>query len=104
MDKELDLLDRGPGRGDIPLEPVQVARYGEVVTGVVAYDQVFGRRANPGPPPVPLETLFSRQAEVYASVLAGALKARGPPAPVEGPPQQGCPGFGVCALEPPLPV
>ena len=38
MDRELDLLDRGPGRGRVPLEPVQVARYGAAVTGVVAYD------------------------------------------------------------------
>ena len=35
IDLELDLLDRGPGRGRVPLEPVQVARYGAAVTGVV---------------------------------------------------------------------
>ena len=38
MDRELDLLDRGPDRHRVPLEPVQVARYGAAVTGVVAYD------------------------------------------------------------------
>ena len=38
MDRELDLQDRGPDRHRVPLEPVLVARYGAVVTGVVAYD------------------------------------------------------------------
>ena len=38
MDNELNLFDRGPGRAGGPLEPVQVARYGAAVTGVVAYD------------------------------------------------------------------
>ena len=75
MDAELDLLDRGPGRGEFPLEPLQVARYGAAVTGVVAYDQVFDRRANPGPPPVPLADLFACQGEVHASVVARARKA-----------------------------
>ena len=73
MDEELDLFDRGPRRADVPLEPVQVARYGAAVTGVVAYDQVFGRRPDPGPAPTSLDTLFSLQEGVHASVLAKAL-------------------------------
>ena len=40
MDDELDLLDRGPGRGEFPLELVQVARYGVAVAGLVVYDQM----------------------------------------------------------------
>ena len=35
MDDELDLFDRGPGRGNVPLGRVQVARCGAAVTGVV---------------------------------------------------------------------
>ena len=58
----------------MPLEPVQVARYGPAVTGVVAYDQVFGRRPKPGPAPVPLHALFARQEEVHTSVLAKAFR------------------------------
>ena len=76
MDEELDLFDRGPGRADVPLEPVQVVRCGLAVTGVVAYDQVFGRRPNLRPPPVALDALFPRQEEVHASILARALKAK----------------------------
>ena len=75
MDKEQDLFNKGPWRGDIPLEPVQVAMYGAAVTGVVAYDRVFSRRANPGRAPVPLDTLFSLQEGVHTSVLAKDLRA-----------------------------
>ena len=76
MDRELDLLDRGPGRGRVPLEPVQVARYGAAITGVVAYDQVFKRRAKVGCEPVPLATMFANQEKLHASVVAGAVKAK----------------------------
>ena len=77
MDDELDLFDRGPGRAGVPLEPVQVARYGAAVTGVVAYDHVFGRRPNPGPAPTPLAARFARQEEAHASVPAKALGTAG---------------------------
>ena len=76
MDRDLDLLDRGPERHRVPLQPVQVARYGAAVTGVVAYDQVFGRRAKVGPEPVSLAALAADQERVHASVVAGAGKAQ----------------------------
>ena len=38
--------------------------------------KVFGRCANPSPPPVPLDALFSRHKELHAYILAGDLKAK----------------------------
>ena len=74
MDRELDLLDRGPARFDVPLEVLDLVRSGAEVTGVVAYDQVFERKANPGPPPVPLAHLFGQQ-DAYRRTVERQLRS-----------------------------
>ena len=74
MDRELDLLDRGPVRFEVPLEVLDLVRSGAEVTGVVAYDQVFERKANPGPPPVPLAHLFGQQ-DAYRQTVERQLQS-----------------------------
>ena len=59
MDRDLGLFDRGAPRFQEPLEVLVVVRDGAEVTGVVAYEQAFARKANPGPDPIPLENLYS---------------------------------------------
>ena len=47
-----------------PFHVLDLVRSGAEVTGVVAYDQAFARKPDPGDPPVPLLHLFSQQ-EAY---------------------------------------
>ena len=83
MDRELDLLDRGPARFDVPLEVLDLVRSGVEVTGVIAYDQVFERKANPGPPLVPMAHLFGQQ---DGPSSAGSVRTPGTTRSSFGPP------------------
>ena len=68
MDFDLDLFDRGDERFRVPLEVLHLVRSGAEVTGVVAYDQAFARKPDPGEPPVLLQHLFSQQEAYRRSV------------------------------------
>ena len=65
---ELNLFDRGDARFQEPLEVIAVVRGGAEVTGVVAYDQACGRKADPGPALVPLDCLYAEQPAYRRSV------------------------------------
>ena len=103
MDRELDLLDREPGRGRVPLEPVQVAGYGAAVTGVAAHDQVFKRRAKIGPEPgAPGHVVRQpRKGTPFNRRRGREGQGGGQGAHVEGLVQGGPPGVWGGALVPP---
>ena len=65
---ELNLFDRGDARFQEPLEVIAVVRGGAEVTGVVAYDQAFARKAHPGPAPIPFDHLYTKQPAYRRSV------------------------------------
>ena len=60
MDHNLDLFHHGDERFHVPIDVLDTVRSGAEVTGVVAYDQPFARKPDPGQPPLPLKHLFSR--------------------------------------------
>ena len=66
MDRDLDLFDRGDERFHVPLDVLDLVRSGAEVTGVIAYDQAFARKPDPGQPPLPLKHLFSRDAYCHS--------------------------------------
>ena len=77
MDFDLDLFDRGDERFRVPLDVLDLVRSGAEVTGVIAYDQAFARKPDPGGAPVPMQHLFSQQEAYRRSVekqLRGYLR------------------------------
>ena len=68
MDRDLDLFDRGDERFRVPLDVLDLVRSGAEVTGVIAYDQAFAWKADPGPSLIPLKRLFAQQDPCRRSV------------------------------------